>query len=128
MAYTIATGRRKTSIARIYLEPGSGTILINGRSFEDYFPTSVKRYVVSQPFNTTNTSGQYNVKVNVKGGGISGQSEAIRLGIARALVKIDAEHKPPMKALGLMTRDPRMVERKKFGKKKARKSFQFSKR
>ncbi|MCX6351564.1 MAG: 30S ribosomal protein S9 [Bacteroidetes bacterium] len=128
MAYTIATGRRKTSIARIYLEPGSGTILINGRSFEDYFPTSVKRYVVSQPFNTTNTSGQYNVKVNVKGGGISGQSEAIRLGIARALVKIYAEHKPPMKALGLMTRDPRMVERKKFGKKKARKSFQFSKR
>lgn len=128
MAYTIATGRRKTSIARIYLEPGSGTILINGRSFEDYFPTSVKRYVVSQPFNTTNTSGQYNVKVNVKGGGISGQSEAIRLGIARALVKIDTEHKPPMKALGLMTRDPRMVERKKFGKKKARKSFQFSKR
>jgi small subunit ribosomal protein S9 len=128
MAYTIATGRRKTSIARIYMLPGSGNITINGKRYEEYFPTKVKQFIVEQPFLISNTSGQYDVKVNVKGGGVTGQSEAVRLAISRALVKVDPEMKAALKVEGLMTRDPRMVERKKFGHKKARKSFQFSKR
>lgn len=128
MAYTIATGRRKTSIARVYLQPGAGTITINGRSYDEYFPTKVKQFLIEQPFNMTNTLGQFDVKINVKGGGLTGQAEAIRLGLSRALVELTPEVKTTLKERGLMTRDPRMVERKKFGKKKARKSFQFSKR
>jgi small subunit ribosomal protein S9 len=128
MAYTIATGRRKTSIARIYMAPGTGTITINGKAYEQYFPTKVKQFIVEQPFIITNTSGQFDVKVNVKGGGVTGQSEAVRLAISRALVKVDPEVKTSLKGEGLMTRNPKMVERKKFGHKKARRSFQFSKR
>jgi small subunit ribosomal protein S9 len=128
MAYTIATGRRKTSIARVYLAPGGGSILINGREFAEYFPTKIKQFLIEQPLSMTSTLGQYDIKVNVKGGGLTGQAEAIRLGISRALVEINPESKPILKERDLMTRDPRMVERKKFGKKKARKSFQFSKR
>jgi small subunit ribosomal protein S9 len=128
MAYTITTGRRKTSIARIYLEPGTGQITINKRDYKIYFPMPLKQFVIEQPFNITSTLGQYDVKINVKGGGITGQSEAIRLGLSRALIKLNEEVKPALKAEGLTTRDPRMVERKKFGHKKARKSFQFSKR
>ena len=128
MAYTIATGRRKTSIARVYLSPGVGNIIVNGREYQEYFPTKIKQFLIEQPMNMTQTTGQFDVKVNVKGGGITGQAEAIRLGIARALVELNPEAKPVLKERDLMTRDPRMVERKKFGKKKARKSFQFSKR
>ncbi len=128
MAYTIATGRRKTSIARVYLSPGVGNIIVNGREYQEYFPTKIKQFLIEQPMNMTQTMGQFDVKVNVKGGGITGQAEAIRLGIARALVELNPEAKPVLKERDLMTRDPRMVERKKFGKKKARKSFQFSKR
>ncbi|MDQ3072855.1 MAG: 30S ribosomal protein S9 [Bacteroidota bacterium] len=128
MAYTIATGRRKTSIARVYMSAGSGTVTVNGRPMNEYFTTPVKQYVVLQAFEVTNTTSQYDIKVNVQGGGITGQAEAIRMGIARALVKENEENKTLLKAKGLMTRDPRMVERKKFGQKKARKSFQFSKR
>ncbi len=128
MAYTIATGRRKTSIARVYLSPGVGNIIVNGREYQEYFPTKIKQFLIEQPMNMTQTTGQFDVKVNVKGGGITGQAEAIRLGIARALVELNPEAKPILKERDLMTRDPRMVERKKFGKKKARKSFQFSKR
>lgn len=128
MDYINAVGRRKTSVARVYLKPGGGEISVNGRTLESYFPLENLRDFVHQPFILTETEGNYDVKVTIYGGGIRGQAEAIRLGIARALVKIDEENKPKMKADGLMTRDPRMVERKKPGQKKARKSFQFSKR
>ena len=128
MAYTIATGRRKTSIARVYLSPGAGSILVNGREYSEYFPTKIKQFLIEQPLSMTQTLGQYDIKVNVKGGGLTGQAEAIRLGISRALVELNPDSKPILKEKDLMTRDPRMVERKKFGKKKARKSFQFSKR
>ncbi len=121
-------GRRKKSIARVYLSAGKGEITVNGKEMKEYFPTIGLQYRLSQAFALTETSGQYDVKVNVQGGGITGQAEAIRLGISRALVEINAEHKPALKAEGLMTRDPRMVERKKPGQKKARKKFQFSKR
>ena len=121
-------GRRKSSVARIYLSEGKGNVTVNNRDFKDYFPTGVLQYKVNQPFQLTDTVGQFDVKVNVKGGGVNGQVEAVRLAIARALVKIDEEHKPALKAEGLMTRDPRMVERKKPGQPKARKKFQFSKR
>jgi len=121
-------GRRKTSVARIYLEPGKGTITVNSRDYKEYFPTLPLQYIVQQAQEIINVKDVYDVKVNVDGGGIKGQAEAIRLGIARALVEIDAEHKKLLKAAGLMTRDPRMVERKKPGQKKARKRFQFSKR
>lgn len=121
-------GRRKTSVARVYLSEGSGNITVNKKSVSDYFKTPVLLEKVNQPFNLTNTTGKYDVNVNVDGGGVNGQAEAIRLGISKALVEIDAEYKPVLKAEGLMTRDPRMVERKKPGQKKARKKFQFSKR
>lgn len=121
-------GRRKTSVARVYLEKGEGNIIINGREFTDYFPTLTLQYKVNQPFNITETTKQYDVFVNVEGGGQNGQAEAVRLGICRSLVEVNPEFKPALKAKGLMTRDPRMVERKKFGQKKARKRFQFSKR
>ena len=121
-------GRRKSSIARIYLSEGKGNVTVNNRDYKQYFPTGVLQYKVNQPFQLTETEGQYDVKVNVKGGGVNGQVEAVRLAIARALVEVDAENKPKLKAESLMTRDPRMVERKKPGQPKARKKFQFSKR
>jgi len=121
-------GRRKTSVARVYLSEGSGKITVNNRELGVYFSTPVLLDKVNQPFTITENVGKYDVKVNVAGGGINGQAEAIRLGISKALVEINAEWKPALKAEGLMTRDPRMVERKKPGQKKARKKFQFSKR
>ena len=121
-------GRRKSSIARIYLSEGKGNVTVNNRDYKDYFPTGVLQYKVNQPFQLTETEGKFDVKVNVKGGGVNGQVEAVRLAIARALVEVDAENKPKLKAESLMTRDPRMVERKKPGQPKARKKFQFSKR
>jgi small subunit ribosomal protein S9 len=121
-------GRRKTAIARIYLSEGKGNVTINKKDYKDYFSTKLQQGKVDQAFLLTDTLGQYDVKINVDGGGFTGQVEAIRLGISRALVKIDEENKPLLKAEGLMTRDSRMVERKKPGQKKARKKFQFSKR
>jgi small subunit ribosomal protein S9 len=121
-------GRRKTSIARLYMTKGKGNIIVNKRDFRDYFPTSVLQGKVNQPFELLDCLGQYDLKVNVIGGGITGQAEAVRLAVARALVKENEENKSPLRQAGLMTRDPRMVERKKFGQKKARKKFQFSKR
>ena len=121
-------GRRKTSVARVYLSEGTGKITVNKRDLDAYFSTPVLLEKVNQPFAITENVGKYDVKVNVAGGGINGQAEAIRLGISKALVEINAEWKSALKAEGLMTRDPRMVERKKPGQKKARKKFQFSKR
>lgn len=121
-------GRRKTSVARVYLKPGKGEITINKRDYKTFFPVATLQAKIQQSFAVTDTTGQYDVVVNVSGGGINGQAEAIRLGIARALVKVDEEFKPLLKAQGLMTRDPRMVERKKPGQPGARKKFQFSKR
>lgn len=121
-------GRRKTAVARAYAQKGSGNIVINDKDYKDYFTTSVLQYKVNQAFLVTKTTGELDVKVNVKGGGVTGQAEAVRLAIARALVEMDANHKPALKAEGLMTRNPKMVERKKPGQKKARKRFQFSKR
>ncbi|MBK6829511.1 MAG: 30S ribosomal protein S9 [Flavobacteriales bacterium] len=128
MAITNSLGRRKTSIARVNLTEGKGNITINGRDGNEYFPITMQQFKLQQPFKLTETVGKYDVTATVDGGGITGQVDAVRLGIARALVKIDAEHKPKLKAEELMTRDPRAVERKKFGRKKARKRYQFSKR
>ncbi len=128
MQVTHTIGRRKTAVARVYIQQGNGTIVINSKDYKVYFPTLPLQYVVNQAFDLTGNKDKYDVKVNVEGGGITGQAEAIRLGISRALVKINDEYKPVLKAQGLMTRDPRMVERKKPGQKKARKRFQFSKR
>jgi small subunit ribosomal protein S9 len=121
-------GRRKTSVARVYVRPGTGMIKINGKEAKEYFSTDVLVYKVNQPFTLTETVAQYDVTVNVFGGGITGQAEAIRLGISRALCEINAEYRLVLKPQGLLTRDARMVERKKPGQKKARKRFQFSKR
>lgn len=121
-------GRRKTSVARIYLKSGKGEIIINDRSMEDYFPSEILRTIVKQPLNTVNVDGNFDIKVNVDGGGITGQAEAIRLAIARALCELDGENRSPLKKEGFLTRDPRMVERKKPGRRKARRKFQFSKR
>ncbi|HQX98181.1 MAG TPA: 30S ribosomal protein S9 [Flavobacteriales bacterium] len=121
-------GRRKTAIARVVLTEGKGAITVNGREGHEYFPITMQQFKLQQPFKLTDTVGKYDVTVTVGGGGITGQVDAVRLGISRALVKIDADHKPKLKAEELMTRDPRSVERKKFGRKKARKRFQFSKR
>ena len=123
-----ALGRRKTAVARVYLFKGNGKISINKREINEFFPIDVLQAKVHQPFTLTGTAGQYDVKVNVVGGGINCQAEAVRLGISRALVEISADYKPMLKVEGLMTRDPRMVERKKPGQPKARKKFQFSKR
>jgi small subunit ribosomal protein S9 len=128
MAATNSLGRRKTSVARVILTEGSGNITVNGRDSKEYFPILLQQYKLQQPFKLTDTLGKFDAKVTVDGGGITGQVDAVRLGIARALVKLDPEHKPKLKAEELMTRDPRAVERKKFGRKKARKRFQFSKR
>lgn len=121
-------GRRKTSVARVYMEHGNGNIIINDKDYKEYFPTLTLQYVVNQAFEVTNNLGKFDLVVNVQGGGVTGQAQAVRLAVARALVKADNEFKPLLKAQDLMTRDPRMVERKKPGRKKARKKFQFSKR
>lgn len=121
-------GRRKTSIARVYVKPGKGTILVNDRELNTYFTSEIHQICVKQALTITKLDGTYDVTVNVEGGGNKGQAEAIRLGIARALVKINTEHRPPLKKEGLLTRDSRMVERKKPGRRKARRKFQFSKR
>ena len=128
MATIHAIGRRKTSIARVYVDLGTGDIKVNDRDFKEYFPTGPLQYIVTQSQTALNMKETYDITVNVDGGGIKGQAEAIRLGIARALVKANEENKPTLRKEGLLTRDPRMVERKKPGQKKARKRFQFSKR
>jgi small subunit ribosomal protein S9 len=125
---TNAIGRRKTSVARVLLVPGTGTITVNKRALETFFPQETLRQDVVKPFAATQTLGKYDVRVNVEGGGSTGQAGAIRLGIARALVRLSDDHRSPLRTAGLLTRDPRMVERKKYGQKKARKRFQFSKR
>ena len=121
-------GRRKTAVARIYVSEGKGNITINNREFDNYFTTGTLKYKVKQPLMLTNNQDNFDIKVNVFGGGITGQAEAIRLAISRAMCKLDEENRKVLKPEGLLTRDPRMVERKKFGQKKARKKFQFSKR
>ncbi len=121
-------GRRKTAVARIYLSEGTGNITVNKKDFKSYFTTGTLQYKVQQALMLTENLESYDIKVNVFGGGVTGQAEAIRLAITRALVHIDPEHRIILKPEGLLTRDPRMVERKKFGQKKARKKFQFSKR
>lgn len=123
-----ALGRRKTAIARVYLSEGKGKIVINKRDYKDYFPTAILHYVVEQPLQLTESMGKFDIKVNLLGGGITGQAEALRLAISRALIKADPEFRPVLKENGLLRRDPRMVERKKPGQPKARKKFQFSKR
>jgi small subunit ribosomal protein S9 len=123
-----AIGRRKAAVARVYLNDGKGQITINDREFKQYFPDEILQYVVLQPLNLLNVADKYDIKVTLDGGGSKGQAEAIRLGISRALIKIDPEYKPKLKAEGFTTRDPREVERKKPGQPKARKRFQFSKR
>ena len=123
-----AIGRRKAAVARVYVKEGNGTITINDREFVNYFPSSILQYVVKQPLITLGCEDKYDIKINLDGGGFKGQAEAARLGIARAMVKIDEENKPALKAEGFMTRDSRVVERKKPGQPKARKKFQFSKR
>ena len=124
----LGTGRRKTSVARVRISTGTGKIQVNGRAFEVYFPLESQRMAVQQPFVTTATSGKYDVSINVVGGGPIGQAGAVRHGIARALIEADAAMRPLLKADGLLTRDPRMKERKKYGQPGARKRFQFSKR
>jgi small subunit ribosomal protein S9 len=121
-------GRRKAAIARVYVSEGKGQIIVNGRDFKDYFPDKQLHYVVEQPLNLLDLRESYDIKVNLDGGGMSGQAEALRLGISRALIKINPEYKPALRAEGFVTRDPRVVERKKPGQPKARKRFQFSKR
>lgn len=121
-------GRRKTAVARIYLQAGSGNLTINHRDFKEYFNTEVLQTIVNQSLAVTDALGKYDINVNVKGGGIAGQAEAVRLAISRALTNISEEHRPALKKEGFLTRDPRMVERKKYGRRKARRRFQFSKR
>jgi len=128
MKEALATGRRKTAVAQVRLLPGTGKIIINGRKFEDYFTIETHRQEIIKPLQVTNTLGKFDIIVKATGGGISGQAGATKLGIARALVEFEESFKPTLKEFGLLTRDPRMVERKKYGQKKARKRFQFSKR
>jgi len=123
-----AVGRRKAAIARVYVSEGNGEITINKRKLEEYFPSPILQFIVKQPLNTLEAAEKYNIKVNLIGGGYKGQAEALRLAIARALVKINADDKSALRKEGFMTRDPRAVERKKPGQPKARKRFQFSKR
>jgi len=123
-----ATGRRKTSVARVYLKEGSGSVRVNERTLEDYFGRETARMVVLQPFQVTNTVGKFDAQVNVQGGGISGQAGAIRHGITRALLQVDSGFRSPLRKAGFVTRDPRAVERKKYGRHKARKRPQYSKR
>ena len=126
--YFYGTGRRKKSIARVRLYPGTGVITINGRDIDDYFGLETLKLIVNQPFGTTDTIGKFDIVATVTGGGISGQAGAIRHGVARALLNVDANYRPALKAAGFLTRDPRMKERKKYGLKAARRAPQFSKR
>ena len=126
--YYYGTGRRKSSVARVYLKPGNGTITINEKDIDAYFGTEILKMIVRQPLVLTSTTDKYDVVATVKGGGTTGQAGAVRHGIARALVQADAELRPALKSAGYMTRDPRMKERRKYGLKKARKASQFSKR
>ncbi len=128
MSLTITLGRRKTAVARLRLTPGNGNVSVNGRDYKNYFPLETLQYIIDQPFIITGTTGTYDVKALLDGGGIKGQAEALRLAISRALVEINEEYRSPLKEQGLLRRDPRMVERKKPGRPKARKRFQFSKR
>ena len=128
MEFINAIGRRKAAVARVYVATGSGKITINKRDISTYFPSSILQYIVRQPLATLDVAEKYDIKINLKGGGFKGQSEAARLAIARALVKINAEDKSALRAEGFLTRDSRVVERKKPGRPKARKRFQFSKR
>jgi len=121
-------GRRKTSVARLYISKGKGNIIVNKKVYNEFFPTATLQYKIKQPLALTQNEGKFDLKVTVKGGGFNGQAEAIRLAISRALCKFDEENRMILKPEGLLTRDPRMVERKKFGQKKARKKHQFSKR
>lgn len=124
----LGTGRRKTAVARVRLANGTGKVVVNGRPIENYFPVDTQRMTVMQPLNVTATSNKFDVRVNVKGGGLNGQAGAVRHGIARALLDVDINLRPVLKAEGLLRRDPRMKERKKYGQPGARKRFQFSKR
>ena len=126
--YFYGTGRRKSSVARVRLYPGSGTVTVNGRDIDDYFGLETLKLIINQPFGLTGTEGKFDVVVNVKGGGMTGQAGAIRHGISRALLEADAEYRPALKSAGFLTRDPRMKERKKYGLKAARRAPQFSKR
>ena len=128
MEVTNTSGRRKTAVARVYLSKGKGQITVNGKDYTEFFPVPTLQYCVQQSLNLCNVRNEYDIKVNVAGGGITGQAQAIRLGIAKALIELNPDWKSALRAEGLVTRDPRMVERKKFGQKKARKRFQFSKR
>jgi len=128
MDWINTVGRRKTSVARIYMQNGGGTITVNDREFQDYFPTEVLQTIVKQPLALVEKAGDFDIRANVSGGGYKGQAEAIRLAVSRALVEYDEELKPSLKKEGFLTRDPRMVERKKYGRRKARRRFQFSKR
>ena len=128
MINNISVGRRKTSVARSYLTPGTGKITVNGKDVAEYFPTDTLLEEVRQPLTATETNDRYDARVRVRGGGLHGQAGAIKMSIARALVTIDEEFRPKLRSNGLLTRDSRMVERKKYGQKKARKRFQFSKR
>ena len=126
--YFYGTGRRKSSVARVRLVPGTGKITINGRDIDNYFGLETLKLIVNQPFGTTETMGKFDIVATVNGGGISGQAGAIRHGVARALLNVDANYRPALKAAGFLTRDPRMKERKKYGLKAARRAPQFSKR
>ena len=128
MSTTNTSGRRKTAVARIYLKDGNGGITVNGKDYKEYFPTLPLQFIVTQSTDVSGSTGKFDVTVNVAGGGVKGQAEAVRLEIAKAIVELDPETKPSLRAKGIMTRDNRMVERKKPGRKKARKKFQFSKR
>ena len=121
-------GRRKTAVARVYMKPGNGKITVNNRDYKEYFPTGPLQFIVNQAFQIVDAEGKWDVKANLDGGGITGQAEALRMAIARALCENNAEDRPALKAKSLLMRDPRMVERKKPGQPKARKRFQFSKR
>ena len=121
-------GRRKTSVARVYVSPGKGEITVNERDYKEYFASEILQTIINQPFATVAEAGKYDVVVNVKGGGVAGQAEAVRLAITRALCQANPEFRPALKKEGFLTRDPRMVERKKYGRRKARRRFQVSKR
>ena len=128
MEYISSVGRRKTSVARLYMKPGKGSFKINNSDLDKYFSSELLRLIVEQPLKSVDASGKFDFKVNIHGGGLKGQAEAIRLAVSRALVKNDEENRPVLKKEGFLTRDPRMVERKKFGRRKARRAFQWVKR
>ena len=128
MEYISSVGRRKTSVARLYMKPGKGSFKINNSDLDKYFSSELLRLIVEQPLKSVDASGKFDFKVNIHGGGLKGQAEAIRLAVSRALVKNDEENRPVLKKEGFLTRDPRMVERKKYGRRKARREFQWVKR